>query len=86
MNITMIDVINAGAVIAPAKPCPFCGTEPGLATMRAGKYMVGCDADECEANPQVWKETLQQVWAAWNKRAQPKMSELEAAGSGRGLR
>ena len=49
--------------------CPFCGTDPPLAVRRAGRFLVGCEAEDCPANPQVSGATLEEAWAAWNRRA-----------------
>lgn len=67
-GLTIVDVINAGAVKPPlAKDCPFCGSEPALATKTyGGKYVVSCDADDCPANPQVSDEIAARAWAKWN--------------------
>jgi hypothetical protein len=51
------------------QPCPFCGADPPLAVRRAGRFLVGCEAKDCPANPQVSGATLQEAWAGWNRRA-----------------
>ena len=51
------------------QPCPFCGADPPLAVRRAGRFLVGCEAEDCPANPQVSGATLQEAWAGWNRRA-----------------
>ncbi len=53
----------------PDLPCPWCGTGPGHATLRAGRYLVGCESEECPANPQVGGATVLEAWSAWNQRA-----------------
>jgi hypothetical protein len=49
--------------------CPFCGADPPLAVQRAGRFLVGCEAEDCPANPQVSAATLEDAWAGWNRRA-----------------
>jgi hypothetical protein len=51
-----------------ARPCPFCGSDPPLASRRAGRFLVGCEADDCPANPQVSGPTPEEAWAGWNRR------------------
>jgi hypothetical protein len=51
------------------RPCPFCGADPPLAVRRAGRFLVGCEAEDCPANPQVSAATLEDAWASWNRRA-----------------
>jgi hypothetical protein len=76
----MWQVIAGGAEPAPAaapsppspalaRTCPFCGSDPPLAVRRAGRFLVGCEADDCPAQPQVSGATPEQAWAAWNRRA-----------------
>jgi hypothetical protein len=73
----MWQVIVRGAEGAPRppdpsttiQPCPFCGADPPLAVRRAGRFLVGCEAEDCPANPQVSGATLQEAWAGWNRRA-----------------
>lgn len=53
-----------------AKPCPWCGEDPGLAReTRPGWYMVGCESDDCAVTPQVSAQSLNEVWRKWNERA-----------------
>lgn len=49
-------------------PCPFCGSDPPLAAEIAGRFIVGCESDECHVNPQVSGRDLNEAWARWNKR------------------
>ena len=49
--------------------CPFCGADPPLAVQRAGRFLVGCEAEDCPANPQVSAATLEDAGAGWNRRA-----------------
>jgi len=49
--------------------CPFCGTDPPLAAQIAGRFIVGCDSDDCHANPQVSGQSVAEAWAKWNSRA-----------------
>jgi hypothetical protein len=51
-----------------ALTCPFCGADPPLAVRRAGRFLVGCEAEDCPANPQVSAATLEDAWAGWNRR------------------
>ena len=71
----MLEVIRQGAAARHAMPrerhlaCPFCGDDPPLAAQIAGRFVVGCENDDCAANPQVSGISLDQVWERWNKRA-----------------
>lgn len=69
--LSMLDVIklHAGKLGPAPKPCPFCGTDPGLATQAMGRFMVGCDAEECPVQPQLWDMDLNRAWVTWNRRA-----------------
>jgi hypothetical protein len=49
-------------------PCPFCGTDPPLAAQIAGRFIVGCESDDCHVNPQVSGQSLGEAWARWNYR------------------
>ena len=69
----MLEVIVKGAEESarcgrPA-PCPFCGTDPPLAARIAGKFIIGCESDDCAANPQVSGPTVSAAWERWNARA-----------------
>lgn len=67
-------------------PCPFCGIPPQSLARRVNAiFLVGCDEDECHVNPQCAGQTPEEAWARWNTRFQPVVSQLEAAGSGRGM-
>ena len=74
--------------------CPFCGAAPGLAKVRVINstttiYQVGCEDEECVANPQVSDWSLDGAWRRWNTRApiaEPVLSDEELAGAGRGMR
>lgn len=48
--------------------CPFCGSDPPLASQIAGRFIVGCESDDCHANPQVCGDSVSQAWAKWNSR------------------
>jgi len=50
-------------------PCPFCGTDPPLAARIAGRFVVGCEDEDCAANPQVSGASVSDAWNNWNKRA-----------------
>jgi len=50
-------------------PSPFCGTDPPLAARTAGRFVVGCESDDCAANPRVAAASLDDAWASWNRRA-----------------
>ena len=68
----MLEVIRRGAQQASrpmTRPCPFCGADPPLAASIAGRFMVGCESDDCPARPQVCGATLDEAWAHWNRRA-----------------
>src|SRR5690348_4887474 len=54
--------------LRPTAPCPFCGSDPPLAAEIAGRFIVGCESDDCHVNPQVSGPNLGEAWARWNKR------------------
>jgi len=59
------------ALVAPpvaCAPCPFCGNDPPLAAQLHGRFIVGCESDDCHVNPQVSGQSLSEAWARWNKR------------------
>lgn len=58
-----------GTPSSAVRTCPFCGADPPLAVHRAGRFLVGCEAEDCPANPQVSGTTLEDAWAGWNRRA-----------------
>jgi hypothetical protein len=71
----MLEVIVAGAAEAvrrerPSAPlaCPFCGSDPPLASQIANRFIVGCDSDDCHANPQVSGQSVSEAWGKWNSR------------------
>ena len=64
----MWQVIQQGASARRSLPCPFCGADPPLAAQIAGRFIVGCENDDCAANPQVSADGLSQAWDRWNKR------------------
>jgi len=64
--ISMLDVIRK-AVGVTALPCPFCGTDPGLARQIHGRYHVCCEGDDC-GSVEFSGATLSEVWAKWNRR------------------
>jgi len=72
----MLEVIVAGAAEAArrdprpivALTCPFCGSDPPLASQIAGRFIVGCDSDDCHANPQVSGQSVSEAWTKWNSR------------------
>lgn len=67
-HLSMLDVIQAGPR-ERSKPCPFCGADAPLASMAMnGRYCVGCDNDDCAAQPYVSGATLTEVWQRWNSR------------------
>lgn len=66
----MLQVIQRGAA-RPARdlPCPFCGADPPLAARISGRFIVGCENEDCAASPQVASDTLEEAWSRWNRRA-----------------
>ena len=65
----MVEVIARGAVRrARDLCCPFCGADPPLAAHVAGRFVVGCENDDCAANPQVSGPSIAQAWEKWNRR------------------
>lgn len=69
MNMLQVIVAGASARRERPAPCPFCGTNPPLAAQIAGKFIVGCESDDCAANPQVSGATVSAAWERWNARA-----------------
>jgi hypothetical protein len=67
----MLQVIQRGDDASRLRclPCPFCGSDPPLATRIAGQFVVGCESDDCAAHPQVAAASLDDAWDRWNKRA-----------------
>jgi hypothetical protein len=67
----MVEVIARGAAAQRMRdlPCPFCGTDPPLAAKIAGRFVVGCENDDCAANPQICGLSLAEAWEKWNRRA-----------------
>jgi len=69
----MLQVIQRGPRTPPAarrpQPCPFCGSQPPLAARIAGAFVVGCENEDCAANPQVSATALDDAWTRWNARA-----------------
>ena len=66
----MVEVIARGAALRMRDlPCPFCGADPPLAAKIAGRFVVGCENDDCAAKPQVAAIDLMQAWDKWNRRA-----------------
>ena len=69
-GMNMVEVIARGAAQRMRDlPCPFCGADPPLAAKIAGRFVVGCENDDCAANPQVAAIDLMQAWDKWNRRA-----------------
>ena len=64
----MLDVIRR-ARTQMHLPCPFCGADPPLAAEIAGRFVVGCENDDCAANPQVSGASVPLAWQRWNSRA-----------------
>jgi hypothetical protein len=64
----MLQVIQRGAAARRSLPCPFCGEYPPLAAQIAGRFIVGCENDDCAANPQVSAQSLCDAWTRWNNR------------------
>jgi hypothetical protein len=72
----MVEVIVKGAETAArpdlprdhAKSCPFCGSDPPLAAQLHGRFIVGCESDDCHVNPQVSGTSPGEAWARWNRR------------------
>lgn len=67
----MLEVIVKGADPAARRDpltCPFCGADPPLAAAIAGRFIVGCESDDCHVNPQVSGASLSEAWARWNRR------------------
>jgi hypothetical protein len=66
----MVEVIARGAARYDLS-CPFCGADPPLAAKIAGRFVVGCENDDCAAYPQVSGPSLIAAWAKWNRRTTP---------------
>ena len=54
--------------LRPTAPCPFCGNDPPLAAQIHGRFIVGCESDDCHVNPQVSGASVSEAWARWNRR------------------
>jgi hypothetical protein len=65
-HLSIMDVIRRAAT--SDKCCPWCGEFPPLAVRRAGKFLVGCESDDCTVHPQASGDTLSEAWAKWNTR------------------
>ncbi|HEX4117406.1 MAG TPA: Lar family restriction alleviation protein [Rhizomicrobium sp.] len=69
----MLQVIQQGAGETAQRmrylPCPFCGCDPPLAARVAGRFVVGCESEDCAVGPQVAAASLDDAWARWNRRA-----------------
>ena len=50
-------------------PCPFCGSDPPLAARIAGRFVVGCENEDCAVAPQTAAASLEDAWQRWNRRA-----------------
>jgi hypothetical protein len=69
MTLTMLDAIKAGVIKRPIPAvCPWCGENPPLASLIAGRFIVGCENEDCHAQPQVSGNTPEQAWKHWNAR------------------
>lgn len=77
MTLHLIQGGTAGVQRDYPRPCPFCGTDVGLAVRIAGAFYVGCQSDDC-GTVQFAGATPAEAMARWNCRA----SENEALGSG----
>lgn len=64
--LSMVDVIRRAAT--HDKACPFCGEYPPLASKIAGRFIVGCDSEECDVHPQTAGATVEEAWQRWNRR------------------
>ena len=68
----MLEVIVKGADAAARHghqlSCPFCGNDPPLAAQIHGRFIVGCESDDCHVNPQVSGASVSEAWARWNRR------------------
>lgn len=71
--ITMAQVIQLGASRRPLPAkCPWCGSDPGLASRLHGKFYIACESEVCFDAGRVAQasgDTLEAAWAAWNKRS-----------------
>jgi hypothetical protein len=61
--------LHAGRLGPAPQRCPFCGEDPPLASLVAGRFIVGCESEACHINPQVSGDTITQAWDRWNRRA-----------------
>lgn len=67
---SMLQTIQRGAryMQVAHKKCPFCANDIGLPRRVNGIFLVGCEADDCPANPQVSGYTMAEAFAKWDAR------------------
>lgn len=79
---------EARAKLRPAPlPCPFCGEDPPLAAEKIGpssfrNFIVGCENEDCPAEPKVSGHTVAEAWKKWNTRAKPQSENTSEARHG----
>jgi len=54
---------------AEAKPCPWCGEQPGMWRGVGAYRIIGCDNANCGVAPKASGYTKDRVLGVWNKRA-----------------
>lgn len=66
--VTELHYPGATKLSRETRGCPFCGADPGLAVIRNGVHIVGCEAEDCSVNPQCSDHDLNSAWRKWNTR------------------
>lgn len=72
-RLEMHEVINLGSrsharLVVQHKGCPFCGSDPLPAALVCGRYVVACEAEDCQADVQATGATPEAAWKIWDGR------------------
>lgn len=66
--LNMFDVIQRGSRRPETLCCPWCGSDPLPPEGRAGRYLFGCDNEDCTVRPQTGGATPEEAVRKWNQR------------------
>ena len=69
MNILQVIQRGAAESARRERTLPFLLRSPPLAARIAGRFVVGCESDDCAVGPQVAAANMEDVWNCWNRRA-----------------